>query len=185
MTKRYLKKDREYFVKEMAAFFRQYAHKIEKQDYLEDLKLHPYKYYLKTPFGEYEVRSIDPSDNILSIMGAFREKEYFPALKENGFDCNPFTGKWNFHLNPENAREAVHHIQTWFDRLLRHNQWPVNHEPPNQDLKDARYSVTREFTGRPHKSYVFRFCDDFVSAHETEEDAVDAALKYQKNRSCK
>ena len=96
MAKLYKKKDREEFTKAMAEFFDTFATRKEPKGYLNDLGLHPFYYYLDTPYGEYEVRSIDPSDNMLSVMGAFRGgQEQYKAANDDGYTCNPFTGKWN------------------------------------------------------------------------------------------
>ena len=119
MSKRYIKKDRDRFTKEMAAFFASLAFKTEEQGYLNDLGLHPIKYYLNTPYGVYEVRSIDPSDNILSVMGAFRGgQEQYANARNHGYACNPFTGKWNFHLDAP-VQDCIDHIQDWFTTMMQ------------------------------------------------------------------
>lgn len=60
-------------------------------------------------------------------------------------------------------------------------QWPINHNnAPN--LTDARYSITREFCGYEKARFVFRFCDDFISTHESHALATEAAKQYQQTR---
>lgn len=47
---------------------------------------------------------------------------------------------------------------------------------------DARHGITKEFTGAPKAQWVFRFCDDFQSAHATKRGAIDAALAWEMAR---
>ena len=54
--------------------------------------------------------------------------------------------------------------------------YPVTHAENNKP--DTRYTVTYEFTGNPkgQPDYVVRFCDDFISAHETLQEANKSAM---------
>ena len=67
------------------------------------------------------------------------------------------------------------------------NIWPIKHFTDTA-LTDARYSITREYDGRALngksvKSFVFRFCDEYMSSHATYEQAVEEALSYQQTRA--
>lgn len=35
-----------------------------------------------------------------------------------GYDCNPYTGKWNFHLNAD-VDACIDHIQCWFLAMMQ------------------------------------------------------------------
>lgn len=57
---------------------------------------------------------------------------------------------------------------------------------------DTRYSVALEWTGtpmprpvglKPGQAYVFRWCGDFVSAHDTRADAFGACVNHKNGRS--
>lgn len=114
--KAYLKKDREKFREHMHEFFQSIGAK-PKEGIYEDS---PY-YDLETPYGMFEVRDVDPSDNILSVFGAFRDgPESYAKAREDGYDCNPFTGKWNFHLTGS-LEGAMDQIKLWYARML-HNK---------------------------------------------------------------
>lgn len=58
------------------------------------------------------------------------------------------------------------------------NIWPIKHK---NGLTDARYSITREFCGRERPYAVFRFCDEWVSAHKTRNEAIQAARKHKRS----
>lgn len=47
---------------------------------------------------------------------------------------------------------------------------------------DARYSVTREYTGAPWPQYVVRFCGDWVGNADTPEDASALAADHARQR---
>lgn len=47
---------------------------------------------------------------------------------------------------------------------------------------DARHLIAREWTGSATKIWAFRFCDDFVSSHETKASATAAALRWEMAR---
>lgn len=80
-------------------------------------------YYLDTPFGEFEVRGISPSDNVLTVFGAFMgDKETFAAAKEAGYDCNPYTGKWNHHLTRGSVEGCMERIKLSYAGLIRNDE---------------------------------------------------------------
>lgn len=110
--KRYLKKDRVKFEKEINAFFSKHQHLKPRRmasDYIEDYP------YLRTKYGvDYEIRRVEAGDNLLNVMGAFEgDKETYARIRNDGIDCNPFTGKWNFHLSGD-IDEVITHIKQWF-----------------------------------------------------------------------
>lgn len=55
---------------------------------------------------------------------------------------------------------------------------PIKHYN-KPSLTDARYSITREFCGREKPYAVLRFCDDWIGAHKTRNEAIKAAKEYQ------
>jgi len=118
--KRILKKDRMKFEKEINAFFDDISYLKPKQTASDELT--PTR-YIKTRYGvDYEVRGVDAEGSIYSVVGAFRgKKEDYARIKDNGIDCNPFTGKWNFHLMDCSVDDAITHIKRWFDRILPDN----------------------------------------------------------------
>lgn len=44
---------------------------------------------------------------------------------------------------------------------------------------DPRYAIQLEWCGRPTARYVIRFCDAFVSQHESRQEALGAAAYYE------
>lgn len=50
-------------------------------------------------------------------------------------------------------------------------------------LKDRRYSITSEFTGHisGKKRFVVRFCNEWVSEHETRHEAEQAIASWKKS----
>jgi len=117
MYRKILKKDRIKFEKEINAYFDDISYLKPKQTASDELT--PTR-YIKTRYGvDYEVRGIDAEDSLYNVMGAFRgEREDYARIKANGIDCNPFTGKWNFHLMDCSVDDAIDHIKRWFDRIL-------------------------------------------------------------------
>lgn len=116
-AKRILKKDRIAFEKEVNTFFNRICHIKPRRvasDAFEDYR------YLKTKYGvDYEIRRVEASGGIYSVMGAFEGgREEYAALRADGIDCNPFTGKWNFHLMDCTAQKAADHIKRWFKIIL-------------------------------------------------------------------
>lgn len=114
MTKRLLKKDRLKFENEVNAFFNQRCFTKPRQvasDAFEDYR------YLKTKYGpDYEIRNVEASDGLYNVEGAFiGTKEDYKRINEDGLDCNPYTGKWNFHLMDCTPEEAIAHIIRWFN----------------------------------------------------------------------
>ena len=45
-------------------------------------------------------------------------------------------------------------------------------------MNDARYKISREFTGLSHKMYVLRFCGEFVAAYKYKADATMAVSQH-------
>lgn len=118
MSKTYKKKDREKFEREMMRWFEDRAFETKPKNYDST----PAEYlYLHTNFGIYEVRHIEASDegNMLNVMGAFREtkNDGFQHIRDAGIDCNPYTGKWNFHLMDHTVDDIIDHITSWFERI--------------------------------------------------------------------
>lgn len=119
--KKILKKDRIKFEKEINAFFDGISYLKDRQTASDEFT--PTR-YVKTRYGvDYEVRGIDAEDSLFNVMGAFRgEKDDYARLRDNGIDCNPFNGKWNFHLlNTDGPNDAIDHIKYWFNNILPEN----------------------------------------------------------------
>jgi hypothetical protein len=117
MTKRILKKDRLKFEKEVNTFFDRICHIKPRRvasDAFEDYR------YLKTKYGlDYEIRCVEADGKLFNVEGAFvGSREDYARLRENGIDCNPFTGKWNFHLMDCTPEEAAAHIVRGFKIIL-------------------------------------------------------------------
>ncbi|MNC70437.1 hypothetical protein D3C81_2180130 [compost metagenome] len=47
---------------------------------------------------------------------------------------------------------------------------------------DARYSVTREFIGYPHPTYVARFCGEWIGTAETADEATALTVEHARQR---
>lgn len=117
MTKRILKRDRLKFEKEMNDFFDSLCHLKPRRvasDAFEDFR------YLKTKYGvDYEIRGVEASDGLYDVVGAFEgTREDYARIREDGIDCNPYTGKWNFHEMDCTAEEAAEYIKRSFERIL-------------------------------------------------------------------
>lgn len=119
---KFLKKDRVRFEKEVNAYFDTISYLKPKRvasDAFEDYR------YIKTKYGvDYEIRCVEGGEpnTLLNVMGAFcGEREDYARIRDDGIDCNPFTGKWNFHLmysegTPSDCVDAaVAHIKRWFE----------------------------------------------------------------------
>ena len=52
-------------------------------------------------------------------------------------------------------------------------------------MKDKRYTVTTEYAGYKDKSFVVRFCGEFISAHATKLEAQEARIKFKEERERK
>ena len=65
--------------------------------------------YIETKYGiPYRVYEPDGEGSVYTLCGAFLGiKTDFTRLRNDGIDCNPFTGKWNFHLMDCTPDEAV------------------------------------------------------------------------------
>jgi hypothetical protein len=50
-------------------------------------------------------------------------------------------------------------------------------------LKDGRYTITREWTGKDEPQYVVRFCGDWVDSRSTKGAALMRAVGYQAERN--
>lgn len=47
---------------------------------------------------------------------------------------------------------------------------------------DERHSIRQEHTGAAKAQWVFRFCGDFITSHQTRQTAIDAALRWEMAR---
>ena len=119
--RKFSKAERVRFEKEVNAYFDSISYVKPKRvasDAFEDYR------YIKTKYGvDYEIRQVEGGEPsvLLNVMGAFRgEREDYARIREDGIDCNPFTGKWNFHLMDCTVDEAVAHIKRWFDNVRDH-----------------------------------------------------------------
>ena len=54
-----------------------------------------YKWRIKTPIGDLDLdmHNPEPRQKIFSIFGRFKD----PNRAKTAVDCNPYSGKWNFH----------------------------------------------------------------------------------------
>ena len=48
---------------------------------------------------------------------------------------------------------------------------------------DERHAIAKEFCGASKAKWVFRFCGEFISAHDTMRDAKTAALRWEMARA--
>jgi hypothetical protein len=48
---------------------------------------------------------------------------------------------------------------------------------------DARYTVSKEYCGYPIAMFVARFCDCFIGAYKTLEEAQEACRKHNNERT--
>jgi hypothetical protein len=51
-------------------------------------------------------------------------------------------------------------------------------------LKDGRYTITREWTGKDKPQYVVRFCGDWLDSRPTKKAALMRAVEFQAERNC-
>lgn len=47
---------------------------------------------------------------------------------------------------------------------------------------DARHHIAKEGTGSLKNQWAFRFCDDFIAAYPTKQEATKAALQWEMAR---
>ena len=48
--------------------------------------------------------------------------------------------------------------------------------------KDKRYTVSYEWCGSPKPMYIARFCDDYIGAYGTKQEALQACLNAYNER---
>jgi len=112
--KRYKKAEREKFERIINLYIKNNAHYKDKRVASDAVEPRP---YLKTKYGtDYEVRHIEADDDCLELMGAFEGgKDIYAVIRADGIDCNPFTGKWNFHFFGDDVDTVINHITKWLD----------------------------------------------------------------------
>lgn len=108
--KKYTKKDNALLTKLILGYTDKHIHLKPKQTAKDCFEDYP---YIKTKFGvDYEIRGFDAEDYIISFMGAFQGgPEKYAEINKAGIDCNPYTGKWNFHFpNGTTIQDAAEFI---------------------------------------------------------------------------
>ena len=83
------KKNQEKFTKEAIKIFHDKVKNAELDKYI------PNAYNIKSKYGDLYIRIDDKHNYCYSIFTKFDN----PDLAKEKFDCNPYSGKYNFHIN--------------------------------------------------------------------------------------
>ena len=101
-----------------AKFVREFKALVESAGAARDEEAH-YTYSIQTNVGGYSFSVDTVLDGFGAVFGRFDE----PTRAKKRVDCNPYSGKWNFHfgtLNTESeavsaAQHAAHQILSLID----------------------------------------------------------------------
>lgn len=109
LVRRRSKKDKQAFIRLAGAMFERLGARLMSELSHED-QWAGYEHFLVTKAGVLYLRiENDTSFALGTIFGRFSH----PSLAKQFVDCNPYSGKWNFHFfadwTPESAVESVEH----------------------------------------------------------------------------
>ena len=95
------------------------------------------------------------------------------------------------HLRDLEAYAANHTGTRWTAGPLTEDCQPDLARPgrliwtlyPTQPTADRRYTITPEYCGHPERRRVLRFCGQFISSHQTADEARTAQYEHSARRN--
>lgn len=179
MSNKILKRDRESFIKFMNEFIKKHCNQVHVRTASDCIEA---KNFLPTIYGiPYRVHEPE-ADILYTVCGRFEgNRDDFARLIKLGIDCNPFTGKWNFHLSGENTPDvaAAHIIRKLRSIKQKENEYSTLYEVRGS-LKNKQCS---EQDGMVHLAYVMteelgmELVSEYILRKEFDDNPQNYALK--------